>query len=70
MFAFLTTESNDVVRPIHAKAMPVLLTKPEEWDTWLDGPANDAIMLQRPLANELLRIVTTGEKSDQAPVDE
>jgi putative SOS response-associated peptidase YedK len=23
-FAFLTTESNEVVKPIHAKAMPVL----------------------------------------------
>ena len=29
LFAFLTTESNDVVRPIHAKAMPVLLTTEE-----------------------------------------
>jgi hypothetical protein len=26
LFAFLTTESNDIVRPIPAKAMPVLLT--------------------------------------------
>jgi putative SOS response-associated peptidase YedK len=25
LFAFLTTASNDVARPIHAKAMPVLL---------------------------------------------
>jgi len=30
LFAFLTTASNEVVRPIHAKAMPVLLTKPDE----------------------------------------
>jgi putative SOS response-associated peptidase YedK len=35
LFAFLTTASNDVVRPIHAKAMPVLLTKPEEFDVGL-----------------------------------
>jgi putative SOS response-associated peptidase YedK len=67
LFAFLTTQSNDVVRPIHAKAMPVLLTKPEEWDTWFDGSVNDAIALQRPLPTELLRIVATGEKSDYAP---
>ena len=33
LFAFLTTESNDVVRPIHAKAMPVLLRTAEEWET-------------------------------------
>jgi putative SOS response-associated peptidase YedK len=70
LFAFLTTESNDVVRPIHAKAMPVLLTAEHEWDTWLEGSAHNAITLQRPLPNELLRIVATGEKSDQAPVAE
>jgi putative SOS response-associated peptidase YedK len=48
--------------PIHAKAMPVLLTKPEEWDAWLDGPLEQAITLQRPLPNDLLHIVATGEK--------
>jgi putative SOS response-associated peptidase YedK len=70
LFAFLTTQSNDIVRPIHAKAMPVLLTTEQEWDTWLEGPVNDAIALQRPLPNESLRIVATGEKSDRAPVEE
>jgi putative SOS response-associated peptidase YedK len=65
LFAFLTTQSNDIVRPIHAKAMPVLLRTEQEFDTWLDGSVNDAIALQRPLPNELLRIVTTGEKSDR-----
>jgi putative SOS response-associated peptidase YedK len=68
LFAFLTTASNDVVRPIHAKAMPVLLTKPDEFDVWLDGSVEQAIMLQRPLPNELLRIVAKGEKSDHLPV--
>jgi putative SOS response-associated peptidase YedK len=58
------------VRPIHAKAMPVLLTTEQEFDTWLDGPVNEAIALQRPLPNELLRIVASGEKRDQAVVDE
>jgi putative SOS response-associated peptidase YedK len=68
LFAFLTTASNDVVRPIHAKAMPVLLTTEQEFDTWLDGSVNDAIALQRPLPNELLRIVAKGEKSDPMSV--
>jgi putative SOS response-associated peptidase YedK len=70
LFAFLTTQSNDVVRPIHAKAMPVILTTPNEFDVWLDGSFNDAIALQRPLPNELLQIVVKGEKSDRALVDE
>jgi hypothetical protein len=67
---FLTIKSNDVVLPIHAKAMPVPLTIEQEIDTWLDGSVNDAIALQRPLPNEFLRIVAMGEKSDQAPVGE
>ena len=70
LFAFLTTTSNDVVRPIHAKAMPVLLTTEQVWNTWLEGSVEQAITLQRPLPNELLRIVATGEKSDQAQVEE
>jgi putative SOS response-associated peptidase YedK len=43
--------------------MPVMLTI----DTWLDAPVNEAIALQRPLPNELLRIVAKGKKSDEAP---
>ncbi len=70
LFAFLTTESNDVVRQIHAKAMPLLLTKAEEWDTWLTGSVEETVVLQKPLLNDALRIVATGEKSDRAPVDE
>jgi len=70
LFAFLTTESNDVVRPIHAKAMPVLLTMAERWDTRLTGSVEEATALQRPLPNDALWVVATGEKSDHAPVDE
>jgi putative SOS response-associated peptidase YedK len=43
------------------------LTKPKEWDTWLQGMVNEAITLQRRLPNELLRIVARGEKSNHAP---
>jgi hypothetical protein len=32
LFGFLTTEANAVVAPIHPKAMPVILTTPEEVD--------------------------------------
>jgi putative SOS response-associated peptidase YedK len=65
LFSFLTTEANDVVRPIHAKALPVLLTTPDEWDTWLSGTIEKVTALQRPLANIALRIVARGEKTDQ-----
>jgi len=64
LYGFLTTETNALVRPVHAKAMPVMLTTPEEWDTWLCAPVDEALALQKPLAPERLRIVATGELED------
>jgi putative SOS response-associated peptidase YedK len=69
LFAFLTTEANELVRPIHAKAMPVLLTEEDEWNIWLSGPEDEAMALQRPLPANALRVVASGEKSDLAPVN-
>jgi SOS response associated peptidase (SRAP) len=59
-------DSNDVVRPIHAKAMPVLLTTTKEWDEWLAGSIEEATALQRPPPNDLLKIAAAAEKSDQS----
>jgi putative SOS response-associated peptidase YedK len=64
LFAFLTTEPNAEVGAIHPKAMPVILTTPEEVDCWLDAPTADALALQRPLPDGSLRIVARGEKED------
>ena len=36
-FAFLTTEANDVVRPVHEHASPVILVDPAEQAEWLAG---------------------------------
>ena len=64
LFSFLTTEANEVVRPVHAKAMPVLLTAAGDWDTWLTGPVDEAMALQRPLPDEMLRVVAADDKTD------
>jgi putative SOS response-associated peptidase YedK len=64
LFSFLTTEANEVVRPIHAMAMPVLLTATGDWNTWLSGPVPEAAALQRPLPDEMLRVVAAGDKTD------
>jgi putative SOS response-associated peptidase YedK len=62
LYAFLTTEPNDIVRPVHAKAMPVMLTTDAECETWLRAPIAEARTLQRPLPAELLHIVGTGDR--------
>jgi putative SOS response-associated peptidase YedK len=35
VYGFLTTAPNAVVEPIHAKAMPAILTTLEEYDVWM-----------------------------------
>ena len=64
LYAFLTTEANGVVGPVHPKAMPVLLTTPEEWSTWLEAPVEEALQLQRPLPEKAMREVARGKRSD------
>jgi putative SOS response-associated peptidase YedK len=65
LYSFLTSEPNGVVRPIHPKATPVILTSPEEYDVWLNAPTEEALKLQRPLPDEFLQIVAEGQKSDK-----
>jgi hypothetical protein len=67
LFGFLTTEPNAVVAPIHPKAMPVILTTPAEVDLWLLADAPKALKLQRPLPDDALQIVSSGEKRMARP---
>ncbi len=50
--------------PVHAKAMPVILTTQAEIETWLTAPVEEALKLQRPLPTAMLKIVATGSKQD------
>lgn len=57
VFAFLTTDANDLVEPIHKQAMPVILAK-DDWDTWLTAEWSEAKALQAPYDHEKMAIVT------------
>jgi putative SOS response-associated peptidase YedK len=58
IFAFLTTEPNAVVKPVHPKAMPVILRTTEEIDAWLRAPWDEAKVMQKPLPDEALLDLT------------
>ena|ERR1019366_2313548 len=64
VFAFLTTEPNAEVAPVHEKVMPVLLLDREARETWLTGSIDEALTLQRPAPDNAVRIVATGAKQD------
>ena len=64
LFGFLTSAPNAEVAVIHPKAMPAILTEPNEWEAWLAAPWDAAKALQRPLPDGSFRIVLRGEKED------
>lgn len=64
LYAFLTTDPNAEVRTIHPKAMPVILTTPEQCETWMTAPWATASYLQRALPDDSLKVVARGVKKD------
>lgn len=67
LFSFLTTEANDLVRPIHAKAMPVILRSEFECRHWLTAAPDQIETIQaRVLPTDALEIVPDEEASQYA----
>ena len=59
LFSFLTTDPNTIVKPIHEKAMPVILP-PDKWQAWLT--TSDPVAMQRPLPEDQLHVARVGPK--------
>ena len=57
LFAFLTCAPNAEVGSVHPKAMPVILTRQAEWETWLGAPFEIAAQLQRSLPDGALQLL-------------
>jgi putative SOS response-associated peptidase YedK len=68
IFAFLTTEANAAVKPIHEQAMPVILTTAEEIEVWMNAPAEEALQLQRPLPDQKLIVLPQPKAEEEEPL--
>jgi putative SOS response-associated peptidase YedK len=67
LFSFLTTEANDLVRPVHAKAMPVILSTQAEREEWLNAPAADVPAIQaRVLPTDAIEVLAADEAEQYA----
>lgn len=64
-YSFLTTTPNPLVASINHERMPVLLTREDEFQTWLSDSADDAFALAREYSPEQMHIVQEGfDKED------
>jgi putative SOS response-associated peptidase YedK len=55
LFSIMTTEPNEIVEPIHEKAMPVMLMTPDDVEQWLRGSSvEDALKMQKPAPDEAI----------------
>ena len=66
VYAFLTTTPNPLVATINHERMPVLLTRPDEFDRWIHGTPEAAMAIAREHPAEQMHIVQSGyDKEDK-----
>jgi putative SOS response-associated peptidase YedK len=54
-YGFLTTEPSSLAKPIHPKAMPVILHN-DDYDRWLSSPWEDVSETVAPYPSQLMRL--------------
>ena len=62
VYAFMTTEPNELTASINHERMPVLLSGDDEFDTWLYGSTKDAFALARSYRADAMKIVQAGSQ--------
>jgi putative SOS response-associated peptidase YedK len=66
VYAFMTTTPNALVGTVNHERMPVMLTRPEDFDRWMHGTPEAAMALAQEYPADQMQIVQTGyEKEDQ-----
>jgi len=58
----MTTEPNALTASINHERMPVLLSNPADFETWLTGSTEEAFKLARSYAAQEMRIVQSGSE--------
>jgi putative SOS response-associated peptidase YedK len=54
-FTMVTCDANELVEPIHPKAMVTILEE-QDWEFWLRGSYEDVVALQRPYPSERMSV--------------
>ena len=62
VFAFMTTEPNELTVSINHERMPVLLSDASDFETWLSGSTEEAFKLARSYPADQMRIVQSGSE--------
>ena len=61
---FKTMEPKELPQSINHERMPVLMSDPADFETWLSGSTEDAFKLARSYAAEQMRIVQFGAERE------
>ena len=63
LFTFLTTSANKIVKPVHSKAMPVMLLTAADVETWLTAPTDEALKLRTPAPDDAVVVMPEEKKA-------
>lgn len=64
VYSFMTTAPNALKDSINHERMPVLLSKEEDFETWLTGTPEKAFALARSFDPNAMRIVQSGKDKE------